>query len=170
MTMLSVYQVVILSVYAIVAWFLMERGDRRSLGWVFLSALAYLGTSAYWRAGFIEPSLISGIVDGAVCMTVYFLGKYRWELFIWRYYQFFVAVHVVWLMGLHGLAPRVDMVVYSGVLELTNILIALTIGGIALGKGVGDAWELDGFGDRLRRIDSAVHQERKIPSFHKTWG
>ena len=170
MTMLSVYQVVILSVYAVVAWFLMERGDRRGLGWVCLAAISYLGTSAYWRAGFVEPALFAGIVDGAVCIAIYLFGKYRWELLIWRYFQFFVLVNTLRLAGYHGLFPVAPPEIYSGLLEGTNILIALTIGGIALGKGIGDAWELDGFGDYLRRIGLAVHQERKVASFHKTSG
>jgi len=168
---MSAFQFVIMSVYALTAWYLMERRYNRGLAWVLVAAGAYLVTSTYWRAGGPEPALFSGVVDGAACLAIYLWGRYRWELLIWRMFQFMILVNIARLAGIHGFIPAAPAYLYSTAFEITNVLIALVSGGIATVIGARtDAGSAGGLVGRIRGLGAALHQKRTEPPFWKVKG
>lgn len=103
----------------------------RAVGWVAALAVSFLASSFYWRAGMPYGEFFAGICDAAVCLVIYALGKYRWELAVWRMFQAMLLVNLLYLAGNIGIFYRVDHVFYAIILEALNILILLTIGGVA---------------------------------------
>lgn len=164
---MSAYQIAILGLYSIAAMVCLN--DRRMLSWISIGAGVFLATSAYSRAGGWNPAFMSALADGAVCLLIYAFGRYKWEMTLWRLFQTFLLVHIVFLAGIHGLSFTVPEPAYHSALEVINILVVLTIGGTGLLQRIGydgipfTAWH------PVRRLVHFVRQERTIPPFWRRW-
>lgn len=166
---MSTFQLVIMGIYALSAFVLMERRDNRGLGWVCMAASVYLLTTSYWRAGYPEPALFSSVMDGAACVAIYLFGKYSWEMLIWRFFQFFILVNMIRLAGVHlPIFPEFSGWIYSSALEAGNVLIALTALAGPRPKGAeDDDMDIDRARNRFSGFVCSLRQKRKEPPFWK---
>ena len=163
---MSTYQSILLMVYGVglaVAW-----GQIRPMLWLSLSAGVMLITSFYWQWGWGNPAFISALIDGAVCLGIYAFGRYIWELILWRLYQTFVLIHLLFLLSTHGLMFEIDFILLAAAIETVNVLIVLTIIGTAITQRFGASGGI--YFTRWRPVRSAlrfVYTQRTLPPFWK---
>lgn len=164
---MSIYQqgvAVVFLVAMLASW-----GQTRRLAWLAASAAVFMATSWYWRAGLGNPAFISALADGAICLAIYAFGRQVWEMAIWRMFQSFVLVHMLFLMSTNGLLFAIDFNVYALVVEAINVLIVLTIGGSALLERLGHDGVYRNPWHPVYRLVRAVRAERAQPPFWKRW-
>lgn len=141
----------------------------RGILWLGLAAIDFIASTAYWRSGLPYAEGIAGACDAAVCLAVYFAGRERWEMGVWRLMQVSVAINFLYLAGNIGVFGAIPHEVYSIMLEAVNWLLILFIGGMGIMQRIGVSnagahrpWS------RVRRFGMALRAERAEPSFlHK---
>ena len=112
---------------ALIAW-----GNWRAIGWLVALQVSIAVSVAYWNAGWPYGELVAGTTDAAVCLLIYFFGRYQWEMWIWRLSQLSVAVNCFYLAGNIGIFYNIPHDVYSSILEAINWVAILSIGGTAI--------------------------------------
>lgn len=132
---MSVFQAALL-VGALLAA-LLSWGSWRSIGWLVAIMVDQMLTVAYWKSGLPYAELIAGSADAAVCLGIYFFGRWRWEMWIWRLMQAQVLVNVIFLASNLYVVPRIDQDTYASILEALNWIAILSIGGIAVLQRIG---------------------------------
>lgn len=161
---MSIYQIGILvacGLTALVSW-----GNLRALGWIAALVICHAVSVAYWHTGLPYAELTAALCDAAVCLLIYAHGRYRWEMAVWRMFQVMVAVNGMYLAGNLGIFYRVDHDVYSSLLEAVNILILLTIGGVAILQRVAhDDGSPNHHWRHLRGAVRALRRQRKALPF-----
>lgn len=150
------------SVAAVVAIVSALAGNWRGVMWIAAGAAVFVVTAAYDVRGGEHHALVTGFFDGALCLAVYFFGRRRWEMWLWRIFQCSVLISI-----LHAFDAVGGPYWYVVWLELCNYAALIWIGGIGLAGLVGDA---GGYGDRaphrtFRRADHALRAERAQPPF-----
>ncbi len=145
-------------------------GNGRAWGWLLTGAASYTVSVLYWRSGLPHPSFVAGLCDAAVCLAIYFQGKLRWEMWVWRLFQLSVLVNIVYLGGTLGAWPSPSHNAYSIILEIVNWAALLWIGGNGAMLAIGASDALPAPGSPLRRLHralSALYRERKSAPFHR---
>lgn len=145
-------------------------GDRRAWGWLLAAAASYVVSVVYWRSGLPYGAFIAGMCDALVCLAVYLRGKHKWEMGVWRLFQFSVLVNIVYLGGELHAWPSLGHNAYSIMLEAINWAALLWIGGNGAFQPVGESdarSSAGGFVRGIRRALVSLHRERKIPPFHR---
>ena len=117
---------------ALISW----RSPRGHL-WIAVGALSYAIATIAWRSGMPMAEVVTALCDASVVATIYFLAKYRWELWIGRLYLLSFGVSIFYLAGSLGLTSRLDHDLYAIALEGVNWLVLLSIGGSAALQGLG---------------------------------
>lgn len=145
-------------------------GNRRAWAWLLAIAGSYVVSTIYWRSGLPYGGFMAGMCDAAVCLAVYFFGRLRWELWIYRLFQFSVAVNLVYLGVTLGLIADLRLHnAYSITLEAINWAALLFIGGIGALQAAGASdvaaaahrpWS------RVHRLVQALYRSRKSPPWH----
>lgn len=105
--------------------------DNRSMLWVLAISLDLVVSTAWWRAELPYPDAFTAVCDFSVCIALYLIGRYRWELWLFLIYQFSMLVSIVDFAMSIGRAGLVDHDIYSSVLEACNYGAFLLIGGTA---------------------------------------
>ncbi len=138
----------------------------RGILWIGAAALSYINASIAWRLHLPYAEAITGLGDATVCLAVYFWGRERWEMWIWRLFQSSVAVSIFYLAGNLGIFYAISHDAYSIFMEAVNWLLLLLIGGIAVLQWIGASnvrarqpWS------RVRRFALALQSERTDPPF-----
>lgn len=109
---------------AIAMWFRNWRG----LLWLFVAGLSYVNATIAWRVGFPAATLSTAAGDAMVCLLVFLLAKYAWELWVFRLYALSVGISLVYLLSAVGFTPmRIEHWVYSVGLEIVNAALLLLI-------------------------------------------
>jgi hypothetical protein len=141
----------------------------RGLLWIGAAALSYINASFAWRLHLPYAEVITGIGDAAVCLAIYFFGKYRWELVIWRLFQTSVAVSIFYLAGNIGIFAHISHDVYSSMLEAINWLLLLMLGGMAILKWIGVDDDVGAYHSwrPLHRLGATLQRKRTQPPFSK---
>ena len=160
---MSSIDMLILGVYGLAA--IAVGRDTRALAWIAVSAFVALATALYVRSGLGNAPFVSALFDGGVCLLIYAFGRHMWEMLVWRLYQTFVLIHLIFLASVHHLAPVVDPIIYGISLEFLNILIALTIGGAGLMQRLGNDGIRNSSWRPLRPVVRFVRQERRARPF-----
>lgn len=162
--MLTTVEGIMLLGYAVGA--LVAMGNLRAMAWLGLGAAVFTASSVYWRTGLPHPELVAGAFDTIVCLTIYFAGRERWEMWIWRLFQVMLMLNIIRLAGTVGIYPNADHGTYAVLLEVTNWLVILLISGTAglqrIGYGYGgaaDPWH------RVSGLVRALHAQRSRPPF-----
>lgn len=135
--------------------------DRRAQAWVLVGATAFVVSYLYGKAGLPYHAAVTAAVDTSQCLLIYFFGRYRWEMHLWRLWQFSVLISILHLAGLTG-----GTWTYAVALELVNVAALLVIGG----KGVAERWahgrrDSPGPAGRVRLAVGALCAERRRPPF-----
>lgn len=145
-------------------------GNWRAWAWLGASAASYVLSTVWWRSGLPYPSFIGGMADALICLGVYFVGKYRWEMWGWRLFQVSVLVNIVYLGGTLGAWASLPHNAYAVMLEAVNWLALLWIGGNGAVQAIGAAHAdpaAHSLVGRLRGIVRHLYRERTQPAFHK---
>lgn len=150
----------------------------RGLMWIGIGAVSYITATLAWRWNLPRADAITALGDAGVCIAIYFVGKYRWEMWIWRLFQISVAISIIYLASRLGITSRIDHELYAIALEAVNWLVLLSIGGPVafqwLARLIGAALQRMGISSHgmarsasrnLRSLGAAVWTERKIPPF-----
>ena len=111
---------------------LVSRGNPRGVAWVAAITADLILSTAYWRADLPYAEVVTGCCDALICFGIYFIGAYRWELWLWRLYQVSVLISFLYLAThVFGLSS-VSQDIYSSMLEAVNWIAFLSIGGISM--------------------------------------
>lgn len=148
----------------------MSVGNFRAWGWLLIVAASYAIATVYWRTGLPYGAFVAGMCDTMICLAVYFFGKAKWEMWIWRLFQVSVAVNFAYLGGTLHVWPIFNHEVYSIILEAINWIALLWIGGHGAVQVVGASDDADASGFAWRRVYRALlplYRERKVAPFHK---
>jgi hypothetical protein len=142
--------------------------NRRGMAWLVVGAASYVSATLAWRLSLPMAEVITALGDAAVCLGVYFAGRYRWEMWIWRLFQVSVGISTLYLAAQLGIVSRIDHEVYAILLEVVNWLVLLSIGGSAALQWVRGSnalahrpW------NRVRGLVMALWRERRTPPFTK---
>lgn len=134
---MSGYQLALWTIAGVAALFSWK--SPRAIGWIVALLASHTVSVLYWRSGGPYAELVAGLCDAAVCLLIYAFAKYSWEMVVWRMFQTMLLVNIIYLAGGLGIFYRVDHIVYSSILEALNVLILLTIGGVAWRQPAGDS-------------------------------
>lgn len=125
---MSIFQLALLGGGVIAAFF--AWGNWRAIGWIVALLIDHAVSVAYWDTGLPYAELVAGLCDASVCLVIYALARAEWEIkVLYRLFQGMVLVNMLYLAGNLDIAPKIDHVVYSSLLEVINVLILLSIGG-----------------------------------------
>lgn len=141
-------------------------GNLRAWGWLAAIAASYAVSAIWWRSGLPAPAFIGGVLDALICLAIYFWGKLRWEMVVWRLFQFSVLVNLITLAGDYGLVTSLPHNAHSVTMEAINWLALAWIGGTGAAQNVGAA-HVHGHRliSRLRGFVAALYRERTQPPF-----
>ena len=158
---------------AVIASLLSLRLPRAQL-WIWTMAAAFVLPTAWQRADLpFHPAFTLGC-DAGVCLAIYFFGREKWEIGLYRIFQASVLTSLLFLAGpleVFGTVFYMSNYGYVVVLEMLNWLALLLIGGVGLSEilkgqadesASGDRW-LPGFLGSLR----AWRTSRQAKPFHK---
>jgi len=137
--------------------------------WIAAGALSYAVSTVAWRSGMPMAEIPTALCDAAICLAIYFVAKYRWELWIWRVFQISFAVSVLYLATNLGLASRIDHEMYATTLEVLNWVTLLIIGGTAALQGFSARGVASGSRGVIRgALGSVWHQRARPPLAKRT--
>lgn len=103
---------------------LISQHKKRSSAWVLIMTLSFLSGVLWQRASLPYQAFANGAFDGALCLSIYFFGKFDWEMKIFRIFQVSVLIS---LIRLSGYLP--DHLIYVSILEACNWAALAVIGG-----------------------------------------
>lgn len=97
----------------------------RAKGLIALGVASFFFSTLYSRHAipFMPAPAVAVFFDALVCLWIYYAGRERWELLIWRVFQTMVLVNLLYLWGAIG--PHS---VYVIALEALNWLALVVIG------------------------------------------
>lgn len=149
-------------------------GQQRVWGWLFAGAMSYVVSVIYWRSGLPYGAAVAGLCDAAVCLSVYFLGRYQWEMWVWRIFQTAVAVNLFYLAQQYGIPARLGLMWslshndYSVMLEALNWIALLLLGGtgvLQMAGGLDASNAVSNAAGGLRRLVRPLFRPREQPHF-----
>lgn len=110
---------------------IVSRENPRGLAWIAVLTVNYLVSSFNWSLGGPTPELVAGLCDAAVCLLIYFAGRYIWEMRLWLTCLTMLAVNFGYL--LHNIlnAGVFSHDVYASVLEVLMVASLAIIGGVS---------------------------------------
>lgn len=82
---------------AFIAWFLSEN-KIRSFFWIAVGASAFVMTTAWNRFDLPEAYFFAGVVDTFVCLLLYFIACYKWEMIIFKLFKFSIIISLFMVM------------------------------------------------------------------------
>ena len=162
--MLTSVEGVMIIGYAVAAMVAMSAP--RAIAWLAVSATVFVASSVYWRWGGAHPELVAGGLDAAVCLAIYFFGRQRWEMWVWRLFQVMLLINIIRLTGSVGIFHNIDHTAYAVLLEAMNWLVIIVAGGTAGLQRIG--YDHGGASDPWRGIRGVVHSlcaQRRTPPF-----
>lgn len=104
-------------------------GNWRAWGWLLAIACSYVVSTIYWRSGMPYGAFIAGMCDATVCLGLYHFARVKWELWVWRLFQFSVAVNLIYSAMTIGVIASRFHNEYSVILETVNWIALAFIGG-----------------------------------------
>lgn len=150
--------------YAVAA--LVAMGNLRAMAWLAVGAGTFLASSAYWRTGWEHPELVAGGLDAAVCLAIYFFGRQRWEMWVWRFFQVMLLINIIRLAGTIGIFHDTGQAPYAITLEAMNWLVILLIGGMSGLQRIGyDYGGVSGPWRGVRGVVRTLCEKRRTPPF-----
>ena len=168
---MSAYEVAL--IYAAMATVLISLRNSRGVAWVFLITADLIASTAYWKAGYPYGEVFTAACDATICLGIYFAGKFRWEMWLYRLYLASFGWSLVYL----ATRAFVDQDTYASGLEVINWVAFLSIGGISASQlagrhnvlGLSGNWRrrFPAFVSPVLREDGAYQTSRKAHSAHR---
>lgn len=141
----------------------------RAAAWVAAAAVSYAVSTVYWRMGLPHGAFVAGAADAMVCLGIYFFGRMRWEMHLWRLFQASVAINIVYLGGEVGTWASLSHNAYAVMLEAVNWAAIILIGGTGIAQAIGAA-NAHSIRRPMHGVLGPLHslfRERKNPAFTK---
>lgn len=161
---MSVFTLTLLAGAALAAG--LSWGNWRAIGWLAAVTLDLVLTVLWWNSGLPHAEVFAGTADAAVCLGIYFFGRWRWEMWVWRLMQAQVLVNVMFLASNLYVVPRIDHDTYASILEALNWIAILSIGGMAVLQRIGyDLGRARAPWAGFRGFVRALRAERTTPPF-----
>lgn len=141
--------------------------------WILAGAAAFVLSTGWQRLGLPYHAAFTLACDSAVCLGIYFFGRERWEIGLFRIFQVSVLTSLVFLAGpisLFGATLLLSHTVYVIFLEMWNWIALLLIGGVGLSEFWRFGHENGAFPDRLRGVFRSLRAwraPRRAAPFHK---
>lgn len=107
-----------------VATALLCRREPRALLWIGAGAADFVITAAFETRWPEYHAIFTGFADATVCLAIYFIGRRKWEMMVWRVFQTSVLISILYIMRL---IP--SHYVYIAALEACNWAALVIIGG-----------------------------------------
>lgn len=123
---MSIYEISLIigaMLTALLSW-----GNPRGVAWIAAITADLMLSTAYWRAELPYAEVVTGLCDASICLGIYFVGRYKWEMWLWRLYQASVLISILYLAVHVFQVPSIDQDVYSGMLEAVNWIALVSIG------------------------------------------
>lgn len=74
--------------------------NRRALGWIACGAASFALTLAWQYSELPYHAGICALADAAQCLLIYFFGRYKWELALYRVWQVSILLGIMRFFGL----------------------------------------------------------------------
>ena len=137
--------------------------------WILVMAASFVFSTAYSRLGLPYYPFATMMADAGVCMAIFFIGKARWEFWLFNVFRLSVLISLVYILS--NTIGFKSHYVYVTALEAVNWIALLLIGGTAIQKWAGNAHELGSRDHRLGRVhwtrSSLIAPRRDHPFHHK---
>lgn len=160
-----------LLIAAIVVMIGAARVDRAAL-WIFLAGADFFLSAVYEVLGFPYPPFATALFDSLLCLAIYFGGRTRWEIGLFRIFQASVLTSIVYLAG-GVLNIGVSHYWYVALLEGWNWLALMVIGATAFAEWAGGRYggRARGYlGSHLSGARTALFAKRADDPWHKKAG
>lgn len=144
------------------------RKDKRALGWIAAGAANFVITAAYEAYGLPYHPAFTGFADASLCLAIYFVGRYRWEMRLWNVLQLSVMVSILRMLGV--IQSHYDYIV---ALEVCNWMALGVIGGTRalqlVDRNLGWERSYRGAHQRIHLVVHSLREKRATPPFHLFW-
>lgn len=140
--------------------------DVRALLWIACGVASFAFTTSWQLAQLPYYPAVCGLVDAFQCLLIYHVGKYRWEMLLWRVWQASLLLSIVRFFGWLGGSESL----YISGLEAFNWMALAVIASSRIAGTLDDLvrnWY--GLGDYLRRALLSLREERPHPPWHARW-
>lgn len=111
----------------------------RGMLWIGIGVLNFIITAYYEHLGYQQHPVFTAFADGVVCLSIFMIGKYKWELLLYLVYQGSVLVSILQFLGLTA-----GHYSYIVALEFCNYLALAVIGmwssALMVGDGTSAPW------------------------------
>lgn len=143
---------------AVLAW-----PNARALAWLSVATAAFIFSYGYAIAGGAYHVQVTAACDTAQVLALYFWGKRRWEMLLWRVWQTSLLLSLLHLAGWTG-----GQFWYAVGLEACNWAALLVIGGGAIAARLADDGGLVAHPlGSLHRALRALRAQRGDVPFHR---
>lgn len=136
----------------------------RARYWIAAMAVNFTLCTLYQSSGLPHYPFVVGLLDAGLCLTIYFVGAYRWEMALYRIFQGSVLVSILRFSDLIETQYQ-----YVTALEIVNWLALLVIGGTAIAqRSASDHDNIDSTRHPVHRVRPSLCslcKKRKTPSF-----
>ncbi len=152
---MSAYELAL--IYGAIAIVLISLRNSRGVAWVFMITADLIASTAYWKAGYPYGEVFTAACDATICLGIYFAGKFRWEMWLYRLYLASLGWSLVYLAVRAITLDLVSQDTYASGLEFINWIAFLSIGGISASQLAGRRDVLGLFGNWRRRFPAFIH-------------
>lgn len=138
--------------------------EPRALLWIAVGAMNFVVTAAFETRWPAWHPYFTGFADASVCLAIYFIGRHKWEMMVWRIFQTSVLVSILFIAGL---IP--SHYAYIAGLEACNWAALVVIGGTQGLRLVDHGMGWNRFRrahQRLHRLVRALCEKRAKAPFH----
>lgn len=139
--------------------------DLRALLWIACGVASFAATTAWQQAQMPYYPAACGLVDAFQCLLIYHLGRYRWEMLLWRVWQTSLLISIGRFLGLVG-SPNL----YVAGLEACNWAALAVIVSSRFAAGLADelARDWSWVGLVIHRALLSLRDKRSTPPWHLT--
>lgn len=128
---MSIYESILLFAAGGVMLLSLFASNPRGALWCAAIVIDLVVSTAYWRSGQPYADVFTGLCDFSVCIFIYFLGRWRWELGLFLLFQLSLLTSICDFAASLWAPGWIDHDTYSSVLESINYLSFLLVGGVS---------------------------------------
>lgn len=128
---MSIYESLLLFAAGAVMLLSLFAGNPRGALWCAAIVIDLVVSTAYWRSGQPYADVFTVACDFSVCVFIYFLGRWHWELGLFVICQAALLTSICDFAASLWAPGWIDHDTYSSVLELLNYLSFLLVGGVS---------------------------------------
>lgn len=136
----------------------------RARFWIVTGATSFVATVMYWRLDLPYAPAFAVACDTLVCLTIYFVAREEWEMWLWRIFQLSILVSIAYLVRLIG--PHSAYITLLVILNVAALLVIMGTGIVGRIKANG-GFSIHSRLRRVRRAYDIIHAKRGSDPFHR---